>query len=445
MGRWLGLGARACLCTQTGAPTPSDCGVAQSRSVLIFLNNLRSPSGGAGENIPMTRVQELSVALLWFALCALVHAQNIAASPALCTAASLGQTEEVKQLLAIGADIEDKAGEQEATPLHHAAAGGHEAAVRLLLERGAEKSSKTTVGETPLHLAVFNGHEAVSRLLIERGADVSSKTNEGATPLYFAASEGFEEVIRLLLEHGADVSATATGGVTPLHASAYQGSVTAARVLIEHGADVSANTILRWTPLHGAAASGREAMARLLLAHGAELAAKEKTGMTPEDVAMASSEHGVAAMLRAEAARRAQGMADPRARVQEEERLLRKEQVAYPPVSRKGTIAGSLQVSRPFFFVRSGHIPPRNLGRDISTRLKVRCQGRNWSENCPSSWLKWTSKSPFRLLTPTSVTDRGISFPFFSQSGEALQVQGQFPQKRRGEISISVLNGPGRA
>ena len=282
----------------------------------------------------MTRVQELSVALLWVTLYALVHAQNIAASPALCTAASLGRTEEVRQLLATGAPALCS------MSAFFAAQGGHEAVVRLLLGKGTRVSSQTTIdGVTALHAAAFNGHAAVSRLLLEHGADVSSKTNDGRTPLHFAAYRGFKEVIQLLLEHGADVSATSTDGATPLHQSAYQGSETVARVLLEHGADVTAKTSDGATPLHFAATSGHDAIARLLLTYGAGLLAKKKTGQTPEDLATARSEHGIAAMLRAEAARRAQGVAGPRAGVQEEERLSPKEQVTYPPGSRKGTIA----------------------------------------------------------------------------------------------------------
>jgi hypothetical protein len=268
--------------------------------------------------------------------------------------------------------------------LHVASFNGCETAARKLLERGADVSAKTSKGDTPLHTAAAQGHEAIARMLLEHGAGVASRNNIGATPLHVAVSGGFEKVIRLLLEHGADVSATATSGLTPLH---------------------------------HAAIYGYEAIARLLLAHGAELAAKEKMGMTPEDFAMARSEHGTAAMLRAEAARRARGVADPRAGLQEEERLSPTEQVAYSPGSSEGTIGRYVQVLRPVCVVRNGHVPPRNLGRDVTTRLEVRRRVRIRFNKCPCS-LKWTSKVPF--LTPTLTTGSRIGFPFVSQSGESL-------------------------
>jgi ankyrin repeat protein len=51
------------------------------------------------------------------------------------------------------------------TALHFAAWYGHEAVVRLLLEKGADAAAKD--GEMPaLYLATKGGHEAVVQLLI---------------------------------------------------------------------------------------------------------------------------------------------------------------------------------------------------------------------------------------------------------------------------------------
>jgi ankyrin repeat protein len=46
-----------------------------------------------------------------------------------------------------------------------AAAGGYEAVVRLLLEKGAEPDSKDMFGRTPLSLAAERGHRTVVQLL----------------------------------------------------------------------------------------------------------------------------------------------------------------------------------------------------------------------------------------------------------------------------------------
>jgi hypothetical protein len=47
---------------------------------------------------------------------------------------------------------------------------GHEAVVKLLLERGAELETKDIYGRTPLSRAAGNGRETVVKLLLERGA-----------------------------------------------------------------------------------------------------------------------------------------------------------------------------------------------------------------------------------------------------------------------------------
>ena len=107
-------------------------------------------------------------------------------------------------------------------------AQGHEAAVLLLLEAGADVSAKDGDGDTPLGCAancaavvgarlpadaseVGGGrggcHAAVAVLLIENGAELSGENNEGRTPLHIAAYFGNEVLAKVLLEHGADVSA----------------------------------------------------------------------------------------------------------------------------------------------------------------------------------------------------------------------------------------------
>jgi ankyrin repeat protein len=58
-----------------------------------------------------------------------------------------------------------------------AATKGHEAVVRLLVEKGADIKVKTTnVGLTASHMAAVKGHVAVLRLLVEKEADIKANT-----------------------------------------------------------------------------------------------------------------------------------------------------------------------------------------------------------------------------------------------------------------------------
>jgi ankyrin repeat protein len=59
-----------------------------------------------------------------------------------------------------------------------AALNGHDATVRLLLERGAEVSSKTKDGWTALSITALNGYDTTVRFLLERKAEVDAKDED---------------------------------------------------------------------------------------------------------------------------------------------------------------------------------------------------------------------------------------------------------------------------
>ena len=112
----------------------------------------------------------------------------------------------VKLLLEKGADMETKDKKYSQTPLSWAAENGHGAVVKLLLGKGSDLETKDKeYGRTPLSWAAWNGHEAVVKLLVERGSDLETKDKEyGRTPLSWAAENGREAVVELLLEKGAE-------------------------------------------------------------------------------------------------------------------------------------------------------------------------------------------------------------------------------------------------
>jgi ankyrin repeat protein len=164
--------------------------------------------------------------------------------------------------------------------LFWAAWDGHEAIVRLLLEKGADVEARANNRRTALIGAAGGGHEAVVRLLLEKGADVEARANDGRTALIGAAEGGHEAVLRLLLEKGANVEARDNDGWTALIEAAGGGDEVVMQLLLEKGADVEARDNDGWTALFWAARGGHEAVVRLLLEKGADVEARDNDGWT---------------------------------------------------------------------------------------------------------------------------------------------------------------------
>jgi ankyrin repeat protein len=122
--------------------------------------------------------------------------ENIAA------AAGLGRLADTRRLLAT-ADPESRH-----RALALAAQHGHTEVVRLLLDAGEDPNRYNPDGNhshsTPLHQAVSAGHEAVVRLLVERGArlDIKDTIYQG-TPVGWAISGGKTEIEKYLRAQGA--------------------------------------------------------------------------------------------------------------------------------------------------------------------------------------------------------------------------------------------------
>jgi ankyrin repeat protein len=117
----------------------------------------------------------------------------------IAAAAGLGRLADVRQLLP-SADPESRH-----RALALAAQHGHLDIVRLLLEAGEDPNQYNPVGNhphsTPLHQAVLAGHDAVVRLLVERGAQLDIKdTVYHGTPLDWAVHAGHAEIERYLRE-----------------------------------------------------------------------------------------------------------------------------------------------------------------------------------------------------------------------------------------------------
>lgn len=163
-------------------------------------------------------------------------------------------------------------------PLSDAAMRGNRAAVRSLLDAGAEVNLAMGDGTTPLHWAAYRADLDMARMLLAAGADVEAVTRLGdITPLFMAAESGNAQMLSILLDAEADVNASKSNGTTALMLAAASGDPGAVNVLLEAEADVNAReTTHEQTALMYAAARGRVEVIDLLAAAGADVDARTK-------------------------------------------------------------------------------------------------------------------------------------------------------------------------
>jgi ankyrin repeat protein len=123
-------------------------------------------------------------------------------------------------LLRAGAQV-DARDHYGATALHYAAAGGHLAVMRVLLERGADIDAPGRFGRAPLHAAL--PHPEAVRLLLDSGAQLEACDKREWTALHWSVADGYRESACLLLERGADVNHSISNGFTPLYYASENG------------------------------------------------------------------------------------------------------------------------------------------------------------------------------------------------------------------------------
>jgi len=131
-------------------------------------------------------------------------------------------------------------------------------------------------GQTPFLRAALSGDVAAMRLLLEHGADPNLPTQAGTTPLmaasgvnwvvaqtYTESPQSLLDAIQLCLDHGADVNAANSMGLTALLGAANRGANDIIRLLAANGArldvvDKEGRSALRWAEGVFLAAVGAE-------------------------------------------------------------------------------------------------------------------------------------------------------------------------------------------
>lgn len=167
--------------------------------------------------------------------------------------------------------------------LHHAAANPNIKVLAMLIAAvdAAEVTSCScdTLRLQPIHFAATNSNPAALRLLIDAGADPNAAQHDGATPLFYACSNPNDEVLDALLAADAQWR-DIVGDTTLCHIAATNRNERIMRRVLEHTTNVDVRNSRGLTPLLLAAESGTAHVVSLLLAAGADVGAIDNTNKT---------------------------------------------------------------------------------------------------------------------------------------------------------------------
>ncbi|XP_072234361.1 transient receptor potential cation channel subfamily A member 1-like [Leuresthes tenuis] len=158
-----------------------------------------------------------------------------------------------------------------ASPLHHAAAGGHVTLIRYITTvlDSQELNSCDDQGNAPLHWAVEKHKAESCKALLDLGADPNILNMALLSPLHLAVSLGHNDLVELLLSYSAtDCNQMGDLGNTPLILACSVNNCEALSILIKHGAKLCQQNKLGHFAMHAAAFAGAKKAMEVILKAG---------------------------------------------------------------------------------------------------------------------------------------------------------------------------------
>ncbi|CAK6977873.1 LOW QUALITY PROTEIN: histone-lysine N-methyltransferase EHMT1a [Scomber scombrus] len=204
-------------------------------------------------------------------------------------AAAEGHQEICHMLVQAGANL-DMSDEEQKTPLMAACENNHLETVKYLLRAGAAVSHKDIMGFTCLHLAAKLGHyDVVHHLISKASKHINCQDDGGWTPITWAIEYKHKELVHLLLTRGADVNIRDKEQNVCLHWAALSGCDDVAQALLEARCDLDAVNVHGDSPLHVAARENHLECVMLFLSRGADVSQRNREGQTALDCCVYSS------------------------------------------------------------------------------------------------------------------------------------------------------------
>lgn len=164
---------------------------------------------------------------------------------------------------------------------------GNTEQVRQLLQAGANIDATDEQGRTAVMAATYRNHVDTVDALIQAGADINIRDHQLNNVFLYAGAEGMLDILRLAIDADADVTLTNRFGGTALIPASDRGHVEIVQELLTR-TDVDVNHInnLNWTALLEAVILGDgsenyQRIVKLLLDHGADPELPDGNGVTP--------------------------------------------------------------------------------------------------------------------------------------------------------------------
>nr|XP_010905454.2 potassium channel KOR1 [Elaeis guineensis] len=202
------------------------------------------------------------------------------------------------QIKQLEGDIIFHIGKQEAElalRVNNAAFYGDLHYLKGLIQAGADPNKTDYDGRSPLHLAAAKGHEDITLFLIQEGVNINLSDNFGNTPLFEAVKVGHDRVASLLFSRGAQLNLKDAG--SHLCTAAAKGDSDFIRRALSYGVDPNSKDYDHRTALHIAASEGLYFIAKLLLEAGASVFAMDRWGATPLDEGRKSGNQSLMLLL----------------------------------------------------------------------------------------------------------------------------------------------------
>jgi len=185
------------------------------------------------------------------------------------TAASLGEYEQVEQLLqdpTVDVNAKEPNGY---TPLNCACWFGHVKLVkRLLSDPRVDVNLPAEIGETPLFVSVQRKHPEIIKLLLAHPRiKVNQRKNDGATAFLYAAQEGLlEESKTLLADPRLDGNIGLQSGVSPMFLAARRGNLEVIKYMLAMLPDVTVSSTT-YNPINEARKNGYTEISEMIKAY----------------------------------------------------------------------------------------------------------------------------------------------------------------------------------